>query len=325
MKLWLRVAVSGGLLALLLVILPWENVRTAIGRLPPSLWLAVLGGFVAGHLLGVLKWRMLVNAAGPRLLLIDAMRCYAAGLFANLCLPSIVGGDVLRAALAARATGNPEAVVLGGVIDRTIDIATLGILIAAGGLQARNVLPGWGAEVLNVTLLVAAVALLILVPLAVRHPLRRWPPRFQRRIGRTFVALRSFSRRPRTPLLALAVSVAIQSFFVVLNSLIGRAVGIELPLAVWFLVWSLAKVAGLLPISLGGLAVRDATFAALLVPIGVPAALGVVASLVWQSVLIVGGLLAGLIWWILARYNPSSSPGANRQVVTTAARDGRYA
>jgi glycosyltransferase 2 family protein len=325
MKLWLRVAVSGGLLALLFVILPWENVRTAIGRLPLSLWLAVLGGFLAGHFLGVLKWRMLVNAAGPRLLLIDAVRCYAAGLFANLCLPSIVGGDVLRAALAARATGSPEAAVLGGVIDRTIDIATLGILIAAGGLQARNVLPGWGAEVLNVTLLVAAVALLILVPIAVRRPLRRWPPRFQTRIGRTLVALRSFSRRPGTPLLALAVSVAIQSFFVVLNSLIGRAVGIELPLAVWFLAWSLAKVAGLLPISLGGLAVRDATFAALLVPIGVPAALGVVASLVWQSVLIVGGLLAGLIWWILARYNPSSSPGANRQVLTTATRDGRYA
>ena len=27
----------------------------------------------------------------------DALRCYAAGLFANLYLPSIVGGDVLRA------------------------------------------------------------------------------------------------------------------------------------------------------------------------------------------------------------------------------------
>lgn len=325
MRLWLRVAVSGGLLALLLLILPWENVRTAIGRLPPSLWLAVLGGFLAGHLLGVLKWRMLVNAAGPRLPLIDAVRCYAAGLFANLCLPSIVGGDVLRAALAARATGNPEAAVLGGVLDRTIDIATLGILIAAGGLQARNVLPGWGAELLNITLLVAAVALLILVPLAVRRPLRRWPRRFQRRIGRILVALRSFSRRPGTALVSLTVSVAIQSFFVLLNSLIGRAVGIELPLAVWFLVWPLAKVAGLLPISLGGLAVRDATFAALLVPIGIPAALGVVASLVWQSVLIVGGLVAGVIWWILGRYNPSTSPGANRQVLSGAARDGRYA
>ena len=34
MKLWLRIAVSGGLLALLLLFLPWDTVRDAIHRLP---------------------------------------------------------------------------------------------------------------------------------------------------------------------------------------------------------------------------------------------------------------------------------------------------
>ena len=325
MKVWIRAAVSGGLLVLLLVLLPWDTVRSAIGRLPLTLWLAVLAGFIAGHLLGVLKWRILVNAGGTTFRMADAVRSYAAGLFANMCLPSIVGGDVLRATLAARATGSAEAAVLGGVADRTIDVATLGILIAGGGFFARGVLPGWGSAALEIALVTAATALLILLPLVIRRPLARWPRRFRRRIGRGLVALRSLSRRPAAAFSSLALSIMIQSFFVLLNVWIGRAVGIGVPLAVWFLAWPLAKAAGLLPISLGGLAVRDATFAALLVPIGVPAALGVVASLVWQSVLIVGGLVAGLIWWILARYNPSSSPGANRQVLTTAARDGRYA
>jgi uncharacterized membrane protein YbhN (UPF0104 family) len=76
---------------------------------------------------------------------------------------------------------------------------------------------------------------------------------------------------------------------------------------VWFLVWPLAKLAGLLPISLGGLAVREATLAALLAPFGVPIALGVVCSLLWQTVLIAGGLLGGLAWLGLGRRGPDAA------------------
>jgi uncharacterized membrane protein YbhN (UPF0104 family) len=56
-----------------------------------------------------------------------------------------------------------------------------------------------------------------------------------------------------------------------------------------------------MPISLGGLAVREATLAALLTPFGVPFALGVVCSLLWQTVLIGGGLIGGLVWLVLSR------------------------
>jgi uncharacterized membrane protein YbhN (UPF0104 family) len=74
--------------------------------------------------------------------------------------------------------------------------------------------------------------------------------------------------------------------------------GVTIPFGAWLFAWSLAKLSGLVPISLGGLAVRDATLAALLVPFGVPAAYGVVVSLAWQSVLIAGGLISGVFWWV---------------------------
>ena len=86
-----------------------------------------------------------------------------------------------------------------------------------------------------------------------------------------------------------------------LNAWLGRSVGIEVNLAVWFLIWPLAKLASLLPISLGGLAVREASLAALLLPFGVPMARSVVCSLLWQTVLIAGGLLGGLVWLVLSR------------------------
>jgi uncharacterized membrane protein YbhN (UPF0104 family) len=301
MKVWKKVAVSAALFALLALVLPWHQVREAIGRLSPAVWAGVLLGFVVGHALGVVKWRMFVNAGHAALNGADAALCYSAGLFANLCLPSIVGGDVLRMALAGRFTRRPEAAFLGGVLDRLTDMIAMAILIAAGGLTARNALPGWSGEVLTVGIVVSAGALGFSLPFLLRRPLKWWPRKIRRPVSRTLVGLRRLVREPRTGALGLGLSLTIQSSFVLLNAWLGRAVGIEVPLAVWFLVWPLAKVASLMPISLGGLAVRETTLAALLAPFGVPFAVGVVCSLLWQTVLIAGGLVGGLVWLVLGR------------------------
>ncbi len=310
MKLWLKIGVSAGLLALLLLILPWHEVRDAATRLPPPVWAGVLVGFIVGHSIGVVKWRLFVNAGRASLSGADAALCYAAGLFANLCLPSIVGGDVLRAAIAGRFTKRPEAAVWGGVMDRVTDVTALALLVAAGGLTARNALPGWGAQLLTVGLVLFAGMLGIFLPIILRRPLAWWPRRIRRQVGRSLVALRRVARSPGTAATGLLLSLTIQSSFVLLNAWLGHGVGIEVPLSVWFLVWPLAKVASLMPISLGGLAVREASLAALLLPFGVPAARGVVCSLLWQAVLITGGLVGGLLWLALARRRQAGRNGS---------------
>lgn len=306
MKMTIRIAGTLGVLLVLAIVLPWSEVRTAVGRMSASVWLGVLLGFLAGHQLGVLKWRLIVNTGRGNLGIGDAVRCYAAGLFANLCLPSIVGGDVLRATLAGKATRRPEAAVLGGVADRLIDLFTLGSLIAVGGLLAGQAVPGWGWRLVTLAIVLGGVVAAVAAPWLVRRPLSRWPARLRRPVGRSLVAWRRVVRNPRAAAAAFVMSLAIQAGFVLLNAWIGAAVGIHIDLAVWFLVWPLAKLAGLLPISLGGLGVRDATLGALMVPLGVAPALGVVASLIWQSVLIAGGLIGGAIWWIGKRRHPAS-------------------
>lgn len=310
MKVWLKVLVSGGLLALLFILLPWEEVRGAFLRLPPGTWFIVLAGFVAGHSVGVAKWRLFVNAGHAALRARDAVQCYAAGLFANLCLPSIVGGDVLRAAMAARITRRPEAAFLGGVIDRITDMVAMVILVALGGALSRTTVPGWGAQAIAVALVLGAIVTAIGAPLILRLPVSRWPRRLRRPVGRSLVALRRLARNPGAATAALGLSLTIQGSFVLLNRMLGHAIGIEVPVAVWFLVWPLAKIASLMPISLGGLAVREATLAALLAPFGVPFAVGVVCSLLWQTVLIVGGLIGGLAWLVLdrTRTDPAGNP-----------------
>ncbi len=317
MRPWAKAAISIGLLALLFILLPWSQVREALGRLPPRVWLGVLAGFGLGHTLGIAKWRLFVNAARGGLRRIDAALCYSAGLFANLCLPSIVGGDLLRMGLAGKLTRRPEAALWGGIMDRLTDLLSLAILVTAGAILVRTSVEGWLSQVLTVGFAVGAGVLLLLLPLAVRRPLARWPRRLRRPVGRGLVGLRQLWRRPGAAAAGLGLSLSIQGSFVLLNAWLGRSVGIEVDLAVWFLVWPLAKIASLMPISLGGLAVREASLAALLLPFGVPVSRSVVCSLLWQTVLIAGGLLGGLIWLVLHRSRHVSFRAANGHVTVS--------
>ena len=306
MNLWIKVAVSIGVLAVLAFVLPWSEVVESAEALPASVWLIVLLGFLIGHLVGASKWTLVLRGFGAPLPWRGGTRYYAAGLFANLCLPGIVGGDVIKATLATKRTHRAEAVILGSVADRVIDTVALMAILGAGSMIA-------GARVADATLRLALILVIaglvaggLVGMLMLRRPLRSWPPRLRRIIARVLVAFRHLRRRPAVPIIAFLLALSMQSFFVLLNAHIGDALAIEVPTSVWFVVWPLAKLAGLLPVSLGGLGVRDATQGALLTGFGVPAARGVVASLVWQSVLIAGGLLAGLYWWLGSRRNGQS-------------------
>ncbi len=320
MKPWQKAVVSVILLTLLFVILPWQDVRDALDRLPPKVLLGVLAGFVAGHALGIIKWRAFVNAARAGLAPLDAVACYCAGLFANLCLPSIIGGDVLRIALAGRITRRPEAALWGGVMDRVTDMIALTILVLIGGVLSRGSLGGWLGQALTVAIVVGIGLLVLGLPFLLRRPIKAWPRKLRRPIGRAFVGLRHLWRRPGTALLGLAISITIQGSFVLLNAWLGRSIGIDVALATWFLAWPLAKIAALVPISLGGLAVREGSLAAVLLPFGVPAATAVVASLLWQAVLIAGGLIGGVVWLVLGRGRNMSLREINQERSVAGAR-----
>jgi uncharacterized membrane protein YbhN (UPF0104 family) len=297
---WLKATISALVLAILLLVLPWAELQSSFSRISITVWAAVLAGFLLGHLVGAFKWWTMLTTMGVKFSVLDGVRCYAAGLAANLCLPGIVGGDVVRASLATRQAGRLEAVVLGSLADRGIDVAALAAVMGVGALfagsQASNEVVQVGLWLLVAGLVCGAIAVLLLFLM----PQLSWLGGFRRPFMRARVALRRLLRRPATAVACFVLALSIQSGFVLLNGWIGHSIGVDVSLAAWFVAWPLAKLAGLLPISLGGLGVRDATLGAILVVFGAGAAEGVVTSLVWQTVLICGGLLAGALFWGLS-------------------------
>jgi glycosyltransferase 2 family protein len=298
----LRLGASALVLAVLVALLNqgelWEHLRR-FAREHPGAWALALAGFLGLHAVGALKWRLFLRLAGARIGVLDALRFYGLGLFANLCLPSLIGGDVLRAGLALGVAREKDAVVLGSLVDRLADLVALGCLVIVGGLAssgahaellASDVRGGGALGAFFAVLALGVVGAAILLRTAV---IRRMPLAVARHLLGVRRALAAARSRPARAAAAFSLCLAVQTGFVLVNAGLGRAVGIDLGLDLWLLLWPLAKIAAMLPISLGGLGVREAAFAVLTAPYGVEGEAAVAQSLVWQSVLVSGGLLAG--------------------------------
>ncbi len=294
-----RLVLSLVVLAVVLLSVDTGKVAEGFRGLAPWAWFLALAVFLSLQALSALKWRWFLRLSGADLAAGVAVRCQAAGLFANLCLPSLIGGDVLRlgSALPTTAPRERAALVLGSLVDRVADMLAL-LALAIFGLLATDV----GAELVGGTLVAipatlavlgggVGLGLLLLRFQLLRRPLRRQP----RRLIQLARALRALRRQPGGACAAWACCVLLQGGFVLVNVVVGTSLGLDLALGTWFLLWPLAKLAAMLPVSFGGLGVREAAFAALLAPLGLQE-LAVVQSLIWQSVLIVGGLLAGAYW-----------------------------
>ena len=292
---------SLALLALLFTALPFGDIVAAVGRVPPAAWPVALATYLALHLIGIAKWRLLINAAGAGLSFRAATRAYYMGLFGNTFLPSIVGGDVVRAGVALRATRSPSALVLGSLVDRLLDVVGLAAVAGLGALWSPRALDGQSRRLF--VALGAALALAGVAGLAVLAvlPVRRLPWKVRRLMVRVRAAVRATLARPGALAGAFVLGMLLQSLLTVLNWWLGRLIGIDIPLYVWLFVWPLAKISGLLPVTQNGIGVREAAQAVLFAPFGVSAARAVATGLVFEVVIITGGLVAGGIALLLAR------------------------
>lgn len=307
----LKIAATALVLVVLIALLPARELLSNIRRIRPEAWSAALAAYLALHLIGVAKWRMLIGAAGAHLSWRNSARAYYWGLFGNLFLPSLVGGDVIRAGMALSHVKSRSGLLLGSLVDRMLDVIGLGLLAGLGALLSPRALDARSGWILGTfAALVGAIAVFSILMVAV-FPVRRLPMRLRRILVRIRQAIRATRRHPEVLVIALLAGMALQSILVVMNWWLGRLVGIDIPMYVWFFVWPLAKISALVPITQGGIGVREAAQAALFAPFGVSAVQAVAVGLVFQTVLMSGALVGGGIAVLLGRIAARTEPAGD--------------
>jgi uncharacterized protein (TIRG00374 family) len=294
---WLLIKLAVTCLVSLIVLrfVPLKELSVDIRRTDPYLWGGVLFVFLLGHCAAAAKWRLLIGQ-GPSYLM--TVRAHLAGLGANLALPGITGGDVARAALVATSVRSKAQLIMGSLLDRVIDIMALVFLAAVGAI-----LLGVQAGPSGRWLAIAAITALVMGILSLgfaghgARVLRRFHASGKLRpvIDRTAHVLESADRHRTALILCFVVSAGLQFVFATMNVLICASMEGPADFAKWLFAWPLAKLIAVLPISLGGFGVREASLAAVFASLGTSSSAVVATSLVWQSILIAAGIVGLLI------------------------------
>jgi glycosyltransferase 2 family protein len=243
---------------------------------------------LAGLLVAAERWHLVLAFFGVSLKRLEALRLYLIGSFYGVVLPGVLGGDAVRVALCRARTGASLSPIIASVaIERGLGLWGVALIGTIGAFSIAPALRSTvGPHVLWIALVLALCAPLALLVslrcsgLALRllraRVVRDWAPSLATSLEATVAQLRSLPWG--LTLKTLLVSTLFQSSEIFVFSYFGSLLGIEAPFAFYVFVVPLIYLSTVLPISLGGVGVREGVLVWMLAKIGVPASAGVLLA-----------------------------------------------
>jgi len=302
-----RVAATVGLMAYAVRDMDWTGLGAVLAAAHWGWWLAALAVTILVQVVAGVRWAALARPLGfdfPRRFFV---RRFFEGMFFSLCLPSSIGGDVVKAVRIGTTTPLRLLAACSVLADRLTGLAALAVLVGTAVIARRYVL-GTAAAVAVFAGLLAVALVGFRIVLGLLDRIHGLLP--EGSSGRDFVArLLPYRQRPSLVLGAVGWSFIVQMGGAVAVALVGRALGVVQPLAAWFTVVPLVALLMVLPISIGGFGVRENALGYLLRGYGVPAETGVAIALLWGLCTIVAGLVGGVLFMLERRPLLSPSKG----------------
>jgi uncharacterized protein (TIRG00374 family) len=274
----------------------WDDI--ALPLLMVAIGLQVTGIFVSS-----LKWWLLLRTAGERVPYLWLVRLYLIGHFFNNFLPTMVGGDAIRAFHLSRRLGEPATAISSVFVERltgflalvVIAWTTFLLLATSVGLDRRVLwIAFWCIAAATAGLVLAFAAPLVIRLLSwLRVPdVLHW----RAALGRVRQSLARYTQAPWSLAQVIGFSFVYQILWIATNAAAARAVGIEVSVSVVALMVPLSDIIGLLPIFFNSLGAREGTFVLLLSQWGVATAQAVGLSLLIYGVRLLVSLAGGAVY-----------------------------
>jgi uncharacterized membrane protein YbhN (UPF0104 family) len=279
----------------------WATVRRA-----SVTWLVVaLGIYAVNLLVSTWRWHLLLHAQEVTVRRRSLLGSFLVATFFNNFLPSNIGGDVIRisdTAGPARSKTRATAVVL---TDRALGLMALVLVAATGASVAAAVhpaaLPIWPVYLWAGFLAFVAAASpavfapdgfgRLLRPLTVFHP--EW---VGNRIDKLTDVLSRFRARPGALASCFAWAIFVQATVVVFYFAVSYALHLNLSLSDLAVIVPLSFIAQLLPVSVNGFGVREATFSYYFMRVGQPLESALLISLVPQALIMICSLAGAAVF-----------------------------
>jgi glycosyltransferase 2 family protein len=280
----------------------WAGARRA-----SMVWLAVaLAVYLVNVLASTWRWYLLLDAQDVHVRRGSLFGSFLVALFFNNFLPSNIGGDVIRIRDTARPARSKTLATTVVLVDRGLGLMGLVLVSALGATIAARAHSGavpiwpwwlWAGFVIG-TAATAPVVLTpagfgrLLRPLTIFHP--EW---VGSRIDKLTSVMSRFRARPGALFGCFGGAVFVQVTIVVFYFVVAYALRLNVTFWDLAVIVPLSFVVQMLPVSVNGFGVREATFAFYFTRIGQPIESALLVSLVATVVIMVFSLTGAAVWF----------------------------
>src|SRR5580704_4474432 len=284
-----KLAVSVALLALLFSRIDVARLWTSVRRASVPWLLVALSVYFLNVLAATWRWHLLLAAQDVQVRGQTLLGSFMVASFFNNFLPSNIGGDVVRISDTARAARSKTLAATVVLVDRGIGLMGLVLVAAMGATIAESsrhvatpIWPSWlwaaflfGAAAAAPAVLAPAGFGRLLRPLTVFHP--EW---VGGRIEKLTAVLARFRDRPTALAGCFGGAIIVQATIVVFYVIVAYALHLNLAFLDLAVIVPMSFVVQMLPLSVNGFGVREATFALYFQRVGQPLESALLVSLV---------------------------------------------
>ncbi|MFH1477257.1 MAG: lysylphosphatidylglycerol synthase transmembrane domain-containing protein [Verrucomicrobiota bacterium] len=257
--------------------------------------------------IGVIRWKIILDGRGLRMSWVRVFSIFFIGQFFNAFMLGSTGGDLARAFYAARETHHKKTEAVATVlIDRTIglvllDFIALVMLITRASFYINH----WVTHV--PALLMLGMNLLTAIGLAALFNIKRFQHwRLFRRITnhptigpiikRTLISIFLYRRKTGVLFKTCLLSLAIHLLVILECYCLGRSFQIHLGLIAYLTVIPLILAIAAVPITPGGLGIREGLMVAMFGTLGIGITQSLPLALMLYLISVVWSLLGGMVF-----------------------------
>lgn len=271
----LKAVVSISLLTFLLTKIDWPTVTQNLDKAILSLLLLAIFLNVVERFELTYKWNLLIKVRGIVVKFARLFWINSIGSFLGLFLPSSLGTDVVRGYYLVKNNSERSVSISSVFVDRVLGLISLLLLGLVSLLFAGNLVSKFD---LNLYLVVLTIITLVFVYIFQRNETKKilellYLKLKQHRIIEYAMKLHGsileYKKYPKTLLLSFALTILVQVTRVLTYYAIALAFDVRISIVYFFLFVPLIMIVMMLPITIGGLGLREGTFVAFFTMVGI--------------------------------------------------------
>ena len=289
--------------------------------------LAATSIHIFGTWMSALRWQILLKTQGIRISQGYLSSSFLVGSFFNNLLPTSIGGDIYRSidvANKAKVSIGKSASVL--VVDRFSGVISACHLCCNCPFSLGFSTVGTTSYVIPV--IIFFVVCIILLFLILNPSILRlnklvdrikFLSRIREKLKEVYHTFLSFKKFKLALFEALLCSFALQIGVIANYYLTSKALGIELSFASFIFIVPIVSTIAMLPISIGGIGIRENSLVFLMVALGAANDRATVCSLLLFAMLIVLGIIGGIVYVVRPFISKQKDTGTDAEAADGAA------